>query len=818
MHPPSTPASADLVLENGLHVRLHHEPRLKNAAAFMRVAAGSHDVPAAWPGLAHFLEHLFFLGTDRYNGDQALMTFIQSNGGQINASTRERCTDYFFELPTQAFPGAVERLCDMLAHPRMTQAEQLREREVLHAEFVAWSRDPEARQLLWLTSALDTDHPLRAFHAGNRYSLPVPRDSFQQDLRTFFRRFYQTGQMTLSLVGPQPLEQLRAIAVKADAALRQGDTAEQAPPPPLCGISGEKVERPDTRRFNLVFACENLPRGADQALDFLGLWLGASHNGGLLAELRRRGWVHDLKLNKVYSFAEQALIDIEFKLTASGETSTDLISQLCFDWLEHFQAHDDWQSLRDEYALLNARRLQGGSALALARHHSDETPCELSAQAVQALRDILERLRPEHVLHDLALPAGVDLGSKWRMPPRNRFLRPSRRPDHPVSAPPAMTFLDGTSPNRLEAAVYLRWRLNASRHLGLFRILEDSLRKLTDEAGQAGVTMSFISLGDDWQLRLSGVQAPMPALLEHALELLAVPAPEVWHQSGQEPASAPLTPIRELLKRLPEHSLGYFSSRTSDEDLRPLALQKLWNGAQWDGLAVGLAEGECNALNAALRKMPGSPNAQLSRPSAPQPGRSWSPVPCHSTNENALLLFCPTPSQSIADEAAWRMLAHLSQAPFYQRLRVDLQLGYAVFSGLRQVAGRTGLVFGVQSPQASLADILEHVESFIDRLPVLLNGVRPATFETQRSALASRYVLADMELPALADLAWQALLAGRPTDYLATLHQALLDLQPGDVQRAAQQLIEADGGWLCLANGDAPGPAWAPAKRSLPNR
>ncbi|WP_296248918.1 pyrroloquinoline quinone biosynthesis protein PqqF [Pseudomonas sp. UBA4194] len=818
MHPPSTPASADLVLENGLHVRLHHEPRLKHAAAFMRVAAGSHDVPAAWPGLAHFLEHLFFLGTDRYNGDQALMTFVQNHGGQINASTRERCTDYFFELPIQAFPGAVERLCDMLAHPRMTQAEQLREREVLHAEFVAWSRDPEARQLLWLTSALDTEHPLRAFHAGNRYSLPVPRDSFQQDLRTFYRRFYQTGQMTLSLVGPQPLEQLRAIAVKADAALRQGDTAEQAPPPPLCGVSGDTVERPDTSRFNLAFACENLLRGADQALDFLGLWLGASQSGGLLAELRRRGLVHSVKLNRVYSFAEQALIDIEFKLTPSGETSTDLISQLCFDWLEYFQAHDDWQSLRDEYALLNARRLQVGSALDLARHHSDGAPCELSAHAVQALRDILERLRPEHVLHGPARPATADLGSKWRMPPRNRFLRPSRRPDHTVSAPPSMTFVHGTSPNSSEAAVYLRWRLNASRHLGLFRILEDSLRKLTDEAGQAGVTLSFISLGDDWQLRLSGVQAPMPALLEHALEQLAVPAPEVWHLSGQEPASTPLTPIRELLKRLPEHSLGYFSSRTSDEDLRPLALQKLWNGAQWDGLAVGLAEGESNALNAALRKMPGSPNAQLSQPAAPQPGRSWSSVACHGTSENALLLFCPTPSQSIADEAAWRLLAHLCQAPFYQRLRVELQLGYAVFSGLRQVAGRTGLVFGVQSPQASLPDILEHVESFIDRLPTLLNGVRPATFESQRSALASRYVVGEMELPALADLAWQALLAGRPADYLASLHQALLDLQPADVQRAAQQLIEADGGWLCLANGDAPGPAWGPVKRSLPNR
>jgi secreted Zn-dependent insulinase-like peptidase len=103
---------------------------------------GSHDVPLEWPGLAHFLEHLLFLGTERFPASQALMAYVQSHGGQVNASTRERTTD-FFELPTRPSAG-LERLSDMLAQPRMNPDDQLREREVLDAEFVAWSQDPTA--------------------------------------------------------------------------------------------------------------------------------------------------------------------------------------------------------------------------------------------------------------------------------------------------------------------------------------------------------------------------------------------------------------------------------------------------------------------------------------------------------------------------------------------------------------------------------------------------------------------------------------------------------------------------------------------------
>ena len=133
-----------LTLSNGLRVVLYHAPRLNRCAAVLRVAAGSHDASPKWPGLAHFLEHLLFLGTERFPADENLMTFVQRHGGQVNASTRERLTDFFFELSPSAFAQGLERLCDMLTHPRLAPADQLRERDVVHAEFIAWSQDTQA--------------------------------------------------------------------------------------------------------------------------------------------------------------------------------------------------------------------------------------------------------------------------------------------------------------------------------------------------------------------------------------------------------------------------------------------------------------------------------------------------------------------------------------------------------------------------------------------------------------------------------------------------------------------------------------------------
>ncbi|WP_456255687.1 pyrroloquinoline quinone biosynthesis protein PqqF [Pseudomonas iridis] len=801
MPAPTHPRPHTETLANGLRVTLRHVPGLKRSAAALRVAAGSHDVPLAWPGLAHFLEHLLFLGTERFPASEGLMAYVQRHGGQVNASTRERTTDFFFELPRQSFSAGLERLSDMLAQPRMNPDDQLREREVLQAEFVAWSQDPTAQQQFALYEGLPADHPLRGFHAGNRDTLQVEQPEFQKALTDFHQQFYRTGQMTLSLVGPQSLEQLRELAETFAAALPAGDNIAQAAPPPLKVKSYQQVAE---RQCNLLFAFDALPDSSAEALAFLCHSLNSAKPGGLLAYLQQQGLADSLKAAPLYHFADQALLHLAFNTSSESLSS---IGEQMRDWLSFF-AQQDWTPLREEYAAMLARQQQVSGALQRARLDSEQLETGLSATGVAALK---------HILGEIGT---VDnFSAHWRLPTANPFLRANEPVANAglirgqTSAHRGLrTFAQDRSRGRRErspmhfsqvlpdngdqGAIYLRWQMEAAATAGLQAQLQGSLRETQDDARQAGVELSFSTTGNQWLLKLTGLQEPMPIVLEHALKCLT----QVDADSARGEPETPLLPIRQLLKALPEQCSA--SVETSDN------AQHLWTTSRWDGLALGLGAQTQSAMGLALSRTPGTPDTQIPAPSAINGQHLWRHIDTASS-EHALLLFCPTASRDVADEAAWRMLAQLCQTPFYQRLRVELQLGYAVFSAVRQMHGQTGLLFGVQSPTFAPVELLRHIQQFTEALPSLIDAT---DLVQQRQNLADQFSDENLSTKDVAELLWQSRLAGHSSDYLPQLVSAIDSLERPALLAAAQRLNRAEGGWLCLASDSPLGAPWQATK------
>lgn len=733
----SLPATQHLTLANGLRVVLCHAPRLKRCAASLRVAAGSHDAPAAYPGLAHFLEHLLFLGTERFADDDKLMTFVQRHGGQVNASTRERSTDFFFELPEAVFANGLERLWDMLAHCRMGLSDQLREREVLHAEFIAWWRDPATRQQLQQFANLSPRHPLRGFHAGNRYSLPIPRQNFQQALRDFYQRFYQPAQMTLCLASPQSLPDLKALATTLCRSQLVGEapvgTTQNPPPTLLDNDSTELFIAPS----DLLFACDDLPEGADEAAAFFCHCLNGSRAAGLNEAI---------KAEVIYQFAGQLLIKVSV---------TQASLALIHDWLSLFKTR--WHDLRDDYNQLAQRTLEVSGPLALAHSYTRDLPQGLSAQGEKALAVLLQQLQPATQAPE----------HHWQLPEPNPFL--------------------GAPGNGCEGAFYLRWRLPAPQP-ALWRMQVRRLKSLAQQASQAGVTLELSAYGQYWELKLAGIDAPMAQILTQTLQRLDEPATRAHlNETRDDPA---LIPIRQLLNALPD---VYLNAAPASEIAD---IQAFWPTTQWTSFTSGLSPNTVDALNTALRSTPGTPDLHELHAPTLATGKHWR-IAATPSSESAVLLFCPVPSTAIEDEAAWRLLAHLAQGPFYQRLRVELQLGYAVFSGVRQIVGQTGIVFGVQSPTASAAQLIEHIEQFVQALPGLIAS---ADLAREALALSAQLHLDALSAAQVAQLRWQAHLAGRDQQHLPALHQAVQNLNRPAVLQAAARLHSAAGGWLCLTN------------------
>jgi len=801
-------------LTNGLQVTLRHAPGLKRSAAVLRVEAGSHDAPEAWPGLAHFLEHLFFLGTARFPAGQDLMAYVRDHGGQVNARTSERITEFFLELPPSALPGGLERLADMLAHPRLDEADQMREREVLHAEFIAWSQDATAQRQVALYEGLSEEHPLRGFHAGNRDSLAVPEPGFQLALHDFFQRFYHSGQMSLSLAGPQGTDALAALAVQFGNSIPSSETQVRQAPPKLMTSTETGYQLARQGSLDALFAFENLPAASPQTFDFLCHWLNTHKPGGLLATLRQRGLADSLKAMSLYEFSGQALLHIELKLD-SDRAPTDS-QPLLRDWLGFFAAQDDWASMRQEFAAFRQRQQETATALQLARWDSEGRHGPLSENHLMRLREVLKQLHAvDHPVEPWRLPSPNPFLQATREPPRAGLIRGQtsahrglrtfaqdrsrgRRERSPLQFSQA---LPDTSP---EGAVYLRWQFAAPASPDLQSRLDRHSADLREDARQAGVDVVFESDAEQCLLKLIGLQAPMPSVFEHLMEKLRQPLPPVLADS-----EAPLIPIRQLLRELP--IFFQQNPRHASPSLRG-SDQSVWTNAQWDGLAVGLTAATQAALAPVLARTPGVAREEPELTVAPVPVRTWH---THKTlgDDHALLMFCPTPTEDLSDEAGWRLLAHLCQTPYYQRLRVELQLGYAVFSGLKQIHGRTGLLLGAQSPGASAAQLSEHMTQFLETLPKLVEQIDDSILASQQQALASQTNSAEMPIAQAAELLWQGKLAGRPSGYLQRLPDAITSMTREQLIDSAYRLVQAQGGRFCLSNAPCPGMPWQAAAR-----
>ncbi len=680
------------MLPNGLRLHLAHDPAASRAAAWLRVAAGSHDEPSAHPGLAHFLEHLSFLGGAAFPGDERLMPWLQVHGGQVNASTRGRTTDYFFEVTAEHLGAGLARLIDMLARPLLDIDAQRREREVLEAEYLARSADEQTLIDAALALGLPAGHPLRRFAAGRRDSLALENDAFQRALREFHAAHYHAGNCQLWLQGPQALDELERLAQRVCADLPGRAPGASPPPPPLLPFAGEALalRLPGPPRLVLGFALDAL-RGADeQTLQAFAELLGDRSPGGLLAALGEQGLGESVALRVVHRDARQALLALTFELFDGSAAAA--LEAAFFDWLG---------ALRDDAAsLLAARRpllAEPTAPLERLRQRVLGLPAEIRPACLDALQ--ADRCLRLHLDSELD---GAE--ARWSAGFRLSVA--------PVAAAPPLTaqrhawrFELPLPPSAAaEGALFLRWRFPGVPVRSRFLALRQALRPLCGQARLGGVEMGLEALGEDWSLSLLGPRDRLEAAVRPALARLLA-APPDWRASGERLSSAERRrsatglPIRQLLEALPG-LLG-----------EPLAEVDDWRRTRWDALVMQAAMPD-------PRWMPGQAAGERLEPMPPRPGRHRRELAMDG--ESALLLFCPLPSPEVPMEAAWRLLARLHEPAFQRRLRDELQLGYALFCGFREVGARRGLLFAAQSPRACPERLLEHG----DLPPALRRGAR----------------------------------------------------------------------------------------------
>lgn len=97
------------------------------SAAALDVKVGNALDPKEFQGLAHFLEHMLFMGTKKYPQENEYAQFIQNNGGSNNAWTDLANTNYHFDISNDAYGEALDRFSQFFISPNFNESSTERE-------------------------------------------------------------------------------------------------------------------------------------------------------------------------------------------------------------------------------------------------------------------------------------------------------------------------------------------------------------------------------------------------------------------------------------------------------------------------------------------------------------------------------------------------------------------------------------------------------------------------------------------------------------------------------------------------------------------
>ena len=190
-------------LSNGLRI-IHRNTPSEISHCGIAVNTGSRDEYPQEAGMAHFVEHMLFKGTQRRRAHH-IAGRMESVGGELNAYTTKEETFYYATFLGEYFPRAVELLADMLFHSEFSPLLIDREREVILDEINSYQDDPA--ELIWD----DFENMLFAGHDLGHYILGVPETLQRFDreqILHFMEREYQPSRMVFFSSGRIPFSKV----------------------------------------------------------------------------------------------------------------------------------------------------------------------------------------------------------------------------------------------------------------------------------------------------------------------------------------------------------------------------------------------------------------------------------------------------------------------------------------------------------------------------------------------------------------------------------------------------------------------------------
>ncbi|HSM93625.1 MAG TPA: pitrilysin family protein [Anaeromyxobacteraceae bacterium] len=215
-------------LPNGVRVLTVPAPALRTAMIAVYVRAGSRHEARPVNGVSHFLEHLFFRGSEGYPDSNALNALVEGVGGSLNGLTARDHGCYYTPIHPSSVGTGLAILGDLLRRPLLRDVAI--EREIILAEILdevdADGRDIDpdniAKRLAF------GRHPLGYKIAGTRGGVRRLRE---RDFREHHARCYTGANLVVAVAGPVRPAEVNALAEEHFGRFPKGRATTEAPPP-----------------------------------------------------------------------------------------------------------------------------------------------------------------------------------------------------------------------------------------------------------------------------------------------------------------------------------------------------------------------------------------------------------------------------------------------------------------------------------------------------------------------------------------------------------------------------------------------------------
>jgi len=376
-------------LANGLNTLLIHDPEADKGAAAMDVHVGYWSDPDHLPGLAHFLEHMLFLGTEKYPDESEYNTFLNAHGGYSNAYTSDEHTNYYFEVTHDHLEGALDRFAQFFVAPLFTQSVTDREMKAVDNEHAKNINSDGWRLDQLMRHSANKVHPFSKFGTGNLSTLrDIPKASgvdVREALLQFYKTHYSASIMKLCVLGREPLDTLAKWAESMFSAVPSSGI--QRPQFDEHVFTNDQLANmyhivpvKDLRQLKLLWPMPPLMQHyRSKPADIIAHLIGHEGAGSILSLLKSRGWAQSLNAGAHHSETCVALFSVSMELTEEGMNHVEDIVQTVYQYISMIRGCDSetWRAVFTEVADVASMSF---------RFKSKEEPSDYACSLVNAMQ------------------------------------------------------------------------------------------------------------------------------------------------------------------------------------------------------------------------------------------------------------------------------------------------------------------------------------------------------------------------------------------------------------------------------------------------